>query len=129
MSDPVFSVYEEAKRLPLWITFRDCHFCGRVRGRNFCVYVKNKRKKKVKAGNSGGLSMMDTESSISASLDPLIHPYPLHFWICLFFFFWFPWYEIELSQGLSLGYKFDPSFIFLQSRGGHHGPCGLPLSG
>ena len=83
-----------------------------------------------KADNSGGLSMTDTEVSLSSSLDPLIHPHPLHFWICLFFFFfWFPWYEIELSQGLSLGYKFDPSFIFLQSRGGHHGPCGLPLSG
>ena len=30
--------------------------------------------------------MMDTEFSISASLDPLIHTHPLHVWICLFFF-------------------------------------------
>ena len=30
--------------------------------------------------------MMDTDLSVSARLDPLIHPHPLHLWICLFFF-------------------------------------------
>lgn len=86
MSDPVFSVYEEGKRLSLWVTFRDRHFCGRVRGRNFCVCEKQMKEESKKADNSGGLSMMDTDFSVSARLDPLIHPHPLHLWICLFFF-------------------------------------------